>query len=331
MNFTSSSCSPRSIFPSKKRIIAIGDIHGDFNKLEECLLLSKVIDASWNWIAKPKDTFIIQLGDQLDGGGRNVVSKIGNSIRHAQNKHNKTNEIKRDTNEKEEEKILLYLERLNKKAKVYGGRVLSLLGNHELMNVMGNFSYVNNNDKSFGSLKNRKNIFQPGGKLAHYMACTRNVIIQVGDILFLHAGILPPTSYNSYQSMNPEVRKLKITKVNTLMRRFLLGDTKLEKSNQFKQLFLNSDSMLWTRQLGQYNVDCSNVERTLKYWDVKGLVIGHTPQSRINSVCSNKVWRVDIGMSKAFGENNKIQVLEILDNGEELSSNQFTPFRILKK
>ena len=34
-------------------------------------------------------------------------------------------------------------------------------------------------------------------------------------------------------------------------------------------------------------------------------------------------------MSKAFGEDGKIQVLEILDNGEEKPENDYKPFRIL--
>ena len=30
----------------------------------------KLIDNQNNWIAFPKNTFVVQLGDQLDGGGR---------------------------------------------------------------------------------------------------------------------------------------------------------------------------------------------------------------------------------------------------------------------
>ena len=46
------------------------------------------------------------------------------------------------------------------------------------------------------------------------------------------------------------------------------------------------------------------------------MVIGHSIQKDgIESVCNNQLHRIDIGMSSAFGmENDKIQVLEILDN-----------------
>ena len=47
------------------RIIAIGDIHGDYKIFIKCLEVAKLIDTSGNWIGK--DTYLIQLGDTLDG------------------------------------------------------------------------------------------------------------------------------------------------------------------------------------------------------------------------------------------------------------------------
>ena len=53
------------------------------------------------------------------------------------------------------------------------------------------------------------------------------------------------------------------------------------------------------------------------------MVVGHTPQDRINSVCNNKIWRVDTGMSKAFGErygDDRIEILIIHNNGERFET-----------
>ena len=59
------------------------------------------------------------------------------------------------------------------------------------------------------------------------------------------------------------------------------------------------------------------------------MVVGHTVQDSINSKCSGKLWRVDVGLSDTFGTNNT-EVLEILDDGKPLPKNDFNPIRVLK-
>ena len=59
------------------------------------------------------------------------------------------------------------------------------------------------------------------------------------------------------------------------------------------------------------------------------MIVGHSPQfmygKGLNSTCNNKLWRVDVGMSRAFGElnnndretlNRRVQVLEIINDTE---------------
>jgi len=46
------------------RVVAVGDIHGDYNKLVQVLTAAKLIDKKLNWIAE--DTALVQLGDLID-------------------------------------------------------------------------------------------------------------------------------------------------------------------------------------------------------------------------------------------------------------------------
>ena len=107
----------KSVYPTVRRIIAIGDIHGDIKKLKYLFIKAKLIKKStkgnWAWIGE--DTYVVQVGDQIDFGGRGVS-------------------VKDNSNELE---VLLFLDLMDKKARKYKGRVISLLGNHELMNVLG--------------------------------------------------------------------------------------------------------------------------------------------------------------------------------------------------
>ena len=126
----------KSVFPSKSRIIAIGDIHGDFHALLSSLKLAKVIQeipiqkANYN---SPFDgnkyyqwsggnTFLIQLGDLLDRGGRGVST--------------------RPEHEMEEIQVLKFLYDLSLEAEQSRGKVITLIGNHELMNMLGDFRYA---------------------------------------------------------------------------------------------------------------------------------------------------------------------------------------------
>ena len=70
-----------------------------------------------NWIGG--DTVVVQVGDQVDKGGGEVTNDENSELR-----------------------IINYLDKLNIEAKKNMGAVYSLLGNHEIMNVFGDFSYV---------------------------------------------------------------------------------------------------------------------------------------------------------------------------------------------
>lgn len=279
---------PPSILLPVKRIIAIGDVHGDYKATLLSLRKAGVIDNKNKWIGG--STVVVQLGDQLDRGGRSYDNG----------------------DEDSEFKIMNLFDRLHKQAKSVNGAVYSLLGNHELMNVLGDFSYTSKMGiKHFGSKEARLEHFRPGGKIALKMAKNRNAILRIGDWIFVHGGLTPRLA-----------QKYKIVEINNLMREYLSGNEKLEQNKSFRELFLNNGSILWTRRYSEEKPDCKTLSQTLEYLGAKKLVVGHTPQDKINCKCNKNVWRIDIGMSQAFGkrkDNNRIQILEILDNGRSVN------------
>ena len=56
----------RTVFPAADRVVAIGDVHGDFHALKRCLQIAGVCDESERWIGGT--THLVQLGDILDRG-----------------------------------------------------------------------------------------------------------------------------------------------------------------------------------------------------------------------------------------------------------------------
>jgi hypothetical protein len=308
-----------SILPAVKRIIVIGDIHGDMGKLVECLKIAKLIrkdGTKWKWTGK--NTIIVQVGDQIDSCRNNGIDRCDDP-----NTYTPENDNPQDID------ILYFMTELHTMASKHGGAVYSLMGNHEFMNVTGDMSYVSH--KNLKHLSNyrtydgniikdgkeaRKFIFSPGNEIANFLACTRKVALIIGSNLFVHAGILPVIAH-----------KYKIDEINAIMSLLLLNE--INNPHIFNDLFINgTTSPLWTRMFGLKIDNCIELLQPLKdIYNVNNIYVGHTPQvnTGIASQCNNRVWMTDVGMSHSFDmyfPNNRArnaQVLEILNDGEKFN------------
>jgi hypothetical protein len=93
----------------QQRFVAIGDIHGAYDELVALLKRAKLIDEKLRWIGGR--TVLVQTGDYTDRGA---------DVR----------------------KVMDLLMRLEREARSAGGQVLTLLGNHEVMNLIGDWRDV---------------------------------------------------------------------------------------------------------------------------------------------------------------------------------------------
>jgi Calcineurin-like phosphoesterase len=137
-----------------RRVVAIGDLHGDLVAARAALRASGAIDGADHWTGG--DLTVVQTGDVLDRGD-------------------------------DESKILSLLERLDGEARQHGGAVIALLGNHELMNAVHDFRYVTpGGARDFDG--ERAQALSPGGAWARRLA-RHDVVTIVGDTVFSHAGV----------------------------------------------------------------------------------------------------------------------------------------------
>ena len=268
-----------------RNIIAIGDVHGDYYATIKSLRITRTIDKDLNW--KAKNSILIQMGDILDRGGRETTYK----------------------DEDSELKIIYLFKRLKKQAQKEGGDVVCLIGNHELLNFQGIFDYCSPMGiKRFGSKKKRKDFYKPGNKMAISMTSLFKAIYKVGPWVFVHGGIRSLLS-----------KKYTIDYINNLMNQYLLGNSKLEDTKEFQELFMDDNSILWYRGFSESNVPCTTLKKSLDNLGAKYMVVGHTPQDCINTKCHNRIWRIDTGMSNAFGkrdEPNRISAMIITKKGK---------------
>ncbi len=140
--------------PATKRVVAIGDLHGDLAAMRGAFRAAGAIDDRDRWIAR--DLTIVQTGDVLDRGD-------------------------------DERAMLELLATWEQQAPESGSRLVLLSGNHELMNAAGDFRYVTRG-QDFGA--DRAGTLAPGGAYAKKLAA-HDVIAIVGDTVYSHAGVLP--------------------------------------------------------------------------------------------------------------------------------------------
>jgi hypothetical protein len=315
-----------------KRIIAIGDIHGDLdlaiNYLEvgkiikrtedfdqkTCVLLNykeEKVPRIYKWIAEA--TIVVQVGDQVD--------RCRPLNKECINPGETVNDEASDV------KIMFFFHDLHLVAiNTPGCAVYSLLGNHELLNVLGNLRYVSymgleefrtdeNDDimegrkKAFGLTSNTL-LFKSKANIANFMACSRVSAIIIDNYLFVHAGVLEKLI--SYTASNFSISKTKsIEKINESIRKWLLNLDTIEDKKYIGQVLGSKDlSPFWPRIFGNLpsNLDKSNklckshVKPVLDILNINGIIVGHTPQLKfgISSTCSSSVWRIDVASSQAF-------------------------------
>ncbi|OAE25392.1 hypothetical protein AXG93_4620s2070 [Marchantia polymorpha subsp. ruderalis] len=101
---------PITRVPAAERLVAVGDLHGDFQKTEEVLKLANVLSDTGNKWCGGK-TVLVQVGDIIDRGGGEL-------------------------------KIYHLFEKLRREAPRHGGAVYCIHGNHEVMNMLGRFRYT---------------------------------------------------------------------------------------------------------------------------------------------------------------------------------------------
>jgi len=264
--------------PIQKRIIIIGDVHGDIKRFKNILIDAKVINNNFEWIAEPPKTVILQLGDQVDS--KNRMPNIDNW------------EVLKDY------EMIYFTDKLNLIARAKGGYCISLIGNHELMNVIGDFTYVSQNSSS----DERTNLFKAKGSLALTLA-KRPIVCKIGDLLFCHAKF-------DIEHLNLLKKHNKpLFYINDLWKNYLETAT-IDVSDKeiFDTIILGSSGILWNRSE-------NNREQTSNLFKELGITymfLGHTCYERI-ILKDDQIWYCDTGLSRSFGRNN-YQYLDIIGN-----------------
>jgi hypothetical protein len=301
--------------PAPQRIVAIGDLHGDFEAWRAIAAAAGLADAKGRWTGG--NATLVQMGDIVDRGPDSL-------------------------------KIIRDLMKLQREAPKRGGQVIVLLGNHEAMMMTDDMRYVHPGeyaafaDQDSKALRDRvyeankaaveaayrakapdmqpeaikeewlKTMplgkveymlaWRPQGELGKW-ALANPAVVKLGDSLFVHGGISSAYATQSIDDINRKVA------------------TALKARNDSPNAIINDPhGPLWYRGLIVRNdgdeatvspipPDVTvpltieqEIDLALRNFAVKRIVIAHTPSREgIIAGAGGKLWRVDSAISRHYG------------------------------
>lgn len=257
-----------------ERVVAIGDLEGNYDKFADMLRQAGLIDAQGNWSGGA--THLVQLGDIPDRGPNTRM-------------------------------IFDHLIRLEPQAQRAGGRVHALIGNHEAMNVEGDLRYVHPGEYAAfvdrRSVSRRNQFYRqtqahlrrnpPAGGVPRFDAAFRaqwdaehplgyvehraawapngqygrwitshDAVIRINDTLFLHAGLGPAFAAAPRDAMNEAIR----------------AGLRGRPSAAYPDIVTHQEGPLWYRGLATNGEETerANLEGVLAQHGVRRIVIGHS-------------------------------------------------------
>ncbi|KAI9226436.1 MAG: Metallo-dependent phosphatase-like protein [Piptocephalis tieghemiana] len=244
-------------------IVAIGDLHGDFDSAMRTFRMAGVVDEKLHW-AGGSEMIFVQTGDIVDRGPDTI-------------------------------RLYTTLERLRQEAEEAGGEVIQVLGNHELMNLAGDLRYVTPEDTaSFGGAESRAAAFTPTGFIGRHLF-PLDLVHRVDRTIFAHGGINEDWAKVGALEINEEThRELpKYAREKDLMKQWQGWPIFAETGPAWYRGFA----------LDPEAVMCPRLRRALRRLGVERMVVGHTFQEsgRILSRCGGRFIVIDVGISRAYG------------------------------
>ncbi len=260
----------QDVWKGVERIVAIGDVHGDYEQFVALLDSAGLINAKQEWTGGK--AHLVQTGDVLDRGPQS-------------------------------RKVMDLLMRLEREARKAGGYVHALIGNHETMNIYGDLRYVSpeeyaafrdeKSEKRRGS-KSRRPLgysehryhFGPKGKYGKWIR-RHNTVIKINDTIFLHGGIGPKYANHSIRRINDRVR-----------------EELRDRSKLRGGIVMDEEGPLWYRGLAGKGegVRESQLETVLRNYGCKRIVVAHsaTPGA-IMPRWGGRVILIEVGLAIFYG------------------------------
>lgn len=241
-------------YSTESAVYVVGDVHGAYHEIHGMLTKAEIIDADDNW--KAGSAHFVSLGDLVDRGPSS-------------------------------RKVMDLFMKLQEQAEAAGGKLHVVLGNHEVMNLVGDLRYVSDEEyaefagdedaalreqkyqnylkrQQMADTSDSKAAFEkqfPSGFFAHRAAWAADgqygrwvlslpFVIKVNDQIFAHAGVSKALKGKSLIDLNQELKQILTGYLETLQ--YLVSKQALFFEDSYKKSLPKVAAMRKTRYTKQF-------------------------------------------------------------------------------
>lgn len=251
-------------------LYVLGDVHGEFDNLTGVLRNAGLVGPDLSWSGS-KATLVL-VGDLVDRGA-------------------------------DATRVLWYAYRLEREAAAAGGRVLVMLGNHEIMVMTNDLRYTTGKERLVASLEGLPywRMLDPRRSLLGRWLASKPALARVGNVLFAHGGLgygFADWSLRAYQDsltkyVNGEVFRIWADTAYRPDPRRVQGMDSLDVIRRF-DFFFGDSSVFWYRGYVRSDTLGAELAHALARQHAAVHVVGHTPIRTIRQSYGDSLIAVDM-------------------------------------
>ncbi|WP_428274510.1 metallophosphoesterase [Candidatus Palauibacter sp.] len=251
-------------------VFVFGDVHGEFDRVLWLLRLADLIDAELHWTGG--GAAVAFLGDLFDRG-------------------------------EDVTRLLWFIHGLEREAEAAGGRVITLLGNHEAMVLTGDLRYLAPKEAMIADRHGMpyEAMFDPERSILGRWIAAKPGLVRLDDLLLAHGGVSPAYVDYSLQEYQDTLATFIAEPLFTRWRdeAFLLEfarETRLDSAQVYRRydFFFGSESVLWYRDLVLSDTLGGHLDAVLERFGARTHVVGHTPVPTIRESYGGKLIAADL-------------------------------------
>jgi hypothetical protein len=256
---------PREVIREVDSVFVVSDVHGRFTSLTQLLSRAGVLDSALRWTGGR--AHLVVVGDVFDRGP-------------------------------DATRVWWLLYRLEREARATGGAVDVMLGNHEIMTLVGDTTYLSAKEamvaKHHGTCY--ACLYDIRTSVLGRWLASKPAVVKINDAAFVHGGVTPLFAGMGIGKLNDAVYDY----LREPIFPYLLADSAAvarfgaEHYQQRLAFFFHPESPLWFRGYVQADTLEAQLDSVLRRYKVALHVVGHTPVQTIAPRYAGKLIPVNV-------------------------------------